>query len=137
MRRTAWAILPIAGCSALFVGAPGSLAYLSVASKFWWAFPLSASLVSVAVLLSATMFGRGQRDGQAAVTGAYLVLGPSVAAFNLFAVMSVGARPPAWEGYLLTLLLLGSAWIYIRLADEPERREGSPSVEPPFIFAEA
>jgi Kef-type K+ transport system membrane component KefB len=102
---------------------------LALLAQAWWALPLSASLASFAVLATAVALRctKWSRKQASFLTGAYLVCGSSTAAINMSPLLSLGVSPPAWVGYIMPAMLLGSAWIYYQsLNDSDEAREGGP-----------
>jgi hypothetical protein len=105
--------------------------------RAWWVLPLFASLASLLALEGSLVIRCSGRANPSTVpTAAYLISGPSVAAFNLSAYIPQSVPPPTWVGGVMLALLLGSAWAYylssVEPGDESGVPEGSPSkISPP------
>ncbi len=88
----------------------------------WWAVPLAASSIGLLALVLSNSYQRirGRSGSSPMLSRAYLITGPSYAAFNLFSLSSAGASPPTWAGSLLLAMVLASAWAYYRASSEVE-----------------
>jgi len=89
---------------------------LAPISKLWWALPLSASVLSFAIIATVA-FARNlipSVRGDALSTGAYLASGPSLAVLGVLSWISPLASPPDWVGSFMLLLLFISAGLYYR-----------------------
>ena len=112
-------------------------AVLQVLSKLWWVLPFSASAGSFVVLVAiAGRHAWGDKKQTVDPTGPYLVSGPSFAALNLAAYLSLGASPPIWVGYLMMVLLFSSALIFYRSSRDPGHEIGANPEQVPAFWTE-
>jgi hypothetical protein len=113
---------------------PRGLGTMEMLARAWWVLPVFASLASLLALEGSLLFRCLGRAKQSAIpTGAYLISGPSVAAFNLSAFIPQAVPPPFWVGGLMLALLLGSAWAYFLTSKEPVDGTGKGSeTDSPF-----
>jgi hypothetical protein len=120
--------LLVAGC----LSSPGAPGTLEALARAWWVLPVFASLASLLALEGSLVFRCLGRTKQSAIpAGAYLVSGPSVAAFNLSAFLPQAVPPPSWVGGLMLALLLCSAWAYFLTSEQgDETGEGSETCPP-------
>jgi hypothetical protein len=135
MKGFAWAgggilLLWMAG----YLSSPRGFGTMEVFAKAWWVLPVFASLASLLALEGSLIFRCLGRANQSAIpTGAYLISGPSVAAFNLSAFIPQAVPPPVWVGGLMLALLLGSAWAYFLTSKEQDDGTGKGAgTDPPF-----
>lgn len=117
---------------------PGVSGTLDVLARAWWVIPLLASLGSLMALEGYLIFRcLGRTRGSAIPTAAYLISGPSVAAFNLSAFLPRSIPPPPWVGSLMLALLLGSAWAYYLSSGEQGDDQRRTEAQPPFQLSSA
>lgn len=89
----------------------GPLTYLC---SHMWVLLLSSTIVSISLLVSGLLLGRKVPvcASEGLLTGAYLMVGPSLALMGLST--SLGITAPPWLDYVTPAMLPASAWAYYR-----------------------
>ena len=139
MKGLALVVVPASAVWGLVASYRGESAWavLTGLVKAWWLLPLLTSVVCVTVLIACAILGDPRRIGRPSriSTGAYIVVGPSLAGLNLLSFIPSAPTVPTWaEPLLVALLFIAALVYYIGLGGEEESPSTNATREPAFSF---